>query len=213
MKAKSNRVRDDYMRSMYEAVTVNLSHIASLIIMRLCEQQQTRIECQRLHKMLYHGIKLLQQTEHRLHRSLCNPEEYDAIINQGSIRLDQFLNSAQDLQLIHVEDGHYVLDRKLVEEFEIDEVRTENLINVYANEVRPLSRVTRIIDQAMNGADKLSAQAIADYRFNDQIWAISGTVGNINANATRRSMHSRHKRPTLTGFSSSPDRNPRPRCC
>jgi len=169
MQAKSNRVRDDYMRSMYEAVTVNLSHIASLIIMRLCQQQQTQIECGRLHKMIYLGIKLLQQTEHRLHRSLRNPEEYDAMVNQGSIRLDQFLRSARSLQLVHVEDGHYLLDKKLVEEFEIDEVRTENLINVYANEVRPLSRITRIIDRAMQGADKLSAQALAEYRLDDQI--------------------------------------------
>jgi len=169
MKAKSNTVRDDYMRSMYEAVTVNLSHIASLIIMRLCEQKLTKIECGRLHKMLYLGIKLLQPTEHHLHRSLCNPEEYDAIVNQGSIRLDQFLTTARKLQLVHIEDGHYLLDKKLIEEFEIDEVRTENLINVYANEVRPLSRVTRIIDRAMKGADKLSAQAIAEYRFDDQI--------------------------------------------
>ena len=169
MRAKSNKVRDDYMRSMYQAVTVNLSHIASLIIMRLCEQQQTQIKCLRLHKMIYLGIKLLQQTEHRLHRSLCNPEEYDAIVNQGSIRLDQFLRSARSLQLIHVENGHYLLDKKLIEEFEIDEVRTENLIKVYANEVRPLLRVTRIVDRAMKGADNLSAQALAEYRFNDQV--------------------------------------------
>ncbi len=169
MRAKSNKVRDDYMRSMYEAVTVNLSHIASLIIMRLCEQQQTQIECRRLHKMIYLSIKLLQLSEHRLHRSLRNPEEYDAIINQGSIRLDQFLRSARSLQLVHIENGHYMLDKKLIEEFEIDEVRTENLINVYANEVRPLLRVTRIVDRAMKSADKLSAQALAEYRFDDQI--------------------------------------------
>jgi esterase/lipase len=169
MKAKSNKVRDDYMHSMYEAVTVNLSHIASLIIMRLCEQKLTRIECGRLHKMLYLGIKLLQQTQHRLHRSLCNPEEYDAIVNQGSIRLDQFLTTARNLQLVHIEDAHYVLDKKLIAEFEIDEVRTENPIIVYANEVQPLSRVTRIVDRAMKDADKLSARALAEYRFNDQI--------------------------------------------
>ena len=169
MRAKSNKVRDDYMHSMYEAVTVNLSHIASLIIMRLCEQKLTRIECGRLHKMLYLGIKLLQQTQHRLHRSLCNPEEYDAIVNQGSIRLDQFLTTARNLQLVHIEDAHYVLDKKLIADFEIDEVRTENLITVYANEVRPLSRVTRIVDRAMIDADKLSARALAEYRFNDQI--------------------------------------------
>ena len=169
MKAKSSRVRDDYMSSMYQAVTVNLSHIASLIIMRLCEQKQTQIECGRLHKMIYLGIKLLQQTEHHLHRSLRNPEEYDAMVNQGSIRLDQFLRSARSLQLVHIENGHYLLDKKLVEDFEIDEVRTENLIIVYANEVRPLSRITSIIDRAMTDADKLSAQALAEYRFNDQL--------------------------------------------
>ena len=171
MRAKSNKVRDDYMRSMYEAVTVNLSHIASLIIMRLFEQGLLKIDCGRLHKMLYLSIKLLQKTEHRLHRSLCNPEEYEAIVNQGSNRLDQFLRTARSLQLIHVEDGQYVLDKKLIEDFEIDEVRTENLINVYANEVKPLSRITRVIDMAMKGADKLSPRALANHRFDDQLIA------------------------------------------
>ena len=169
MRAKSNKVRDDYMRSMYEAVTVNLSHIASLIIMRLFEQGLLKIDCGRLHKMLYLSIKLLQKTEHRLHRSLCNPEEYEAIVNQGSNRLDQFLRTARSLQLIHVENGQYVLDKKLIEDFEIDEVRTENLINVYANEVKPLSRITRVIDMAMKGADKLSPRALANHRFDDQL--------------------------------------------
>ncbi len=169
MKHKSNIVRNDYMRSMYEAVTVNLSHIASLIIMRLFEQDARDIECGRMHKMLYLGIKLLQESDHHLHRSLRDPEEYAAIINQGSIRLDQFLKTARSLELIHTENGRYLLDRKLIEEFEIDEVRTENLINVYANEVRPLARVTGIVDRAMDEADNLSALALAEYRFDDQI--------------------------------------------
>ena len=169
MRVKSNQVRDDYMRSMYEAVTVNLSHIASLVIMKLYEQGLVRIECGRLHKILYLGIKLLQRDRHHLHRSLCNPDEYAAIINQGSIRLDQFLKTAREMGLVHIEDGDYVLDQKLIADFEIDEVRTENLINVYANEVRPLSRVTGIVDRAIRDADKLSALALADYRFDDQI--------------------------------------------
>jgi esterase/lipase len=169
LRAKSNKVRDDYMRSMYEAVTVNLSHIASLLLMRLFEQGLTRIDCTAMHKMLYLAIKRLQQTEHHLHRSLRNPDEYGAIINKGSTRLDQFLKTARNLKLLHVEDGQYVLDKKLIEDFGIDEVRTENLINVYANEIRPLKRITGIIDRAMKDAHKLSALAIADYRFDDQI--------------------------------------------
>ena len=169
MRARSNKVRDDYMRSMYEAVTINLSHIASLLLMRLFEQGLTRIDCEQLHKMLYLSIKRLQQSEHHLHRSLCNPDEYGAIISKGSTRLDQFLKTARNLKLIHVEDGQYFLDKKLIEDFEIDEVRTENLINVYANEVKPLARITRITDRAMKDADKLSAVDIAEYRFDDQI--------------------------------------------
>ena len=171
MKVKSNHVRDDYMGSMYEAVTVNLSHIASLIIMELFEQGLSQIDCGRFHKMLYLGIKLIQKTEYHLHRSLCNPEEYGAIINRGSSRLDQFLKTTTSMKLLHVDQGNYVIDQKLIEDFHVDDIRTENLISVYVNEVSPLSKITRIIENAMLQADKINARALADYRFNDQILA------------------------------------------
>jgi esterase/lipase len=171
MRIKSNKVRDDYMHSMYEAVTVNLSHIASLIIMRLYEQGLRKINCGRFHKMLYLSIKRLQVTESQLHRSLLNPEEYDALVSHGSSRLEQFLRTATNMKLVHVEQGEYVLDQKLAEDFEVDEVRTENLISVYANEISPLSHVTRNIDKAIAYADKVEARALADYRFNDQLLA------------------------------------------
>ncbi len=172
MRAKSSRVRDDYMRSMYEAVTINLSHIASTIILKLFDRGLRQIECSSFHKMLYLSIKLLQESKYRLHRSLCNPEEYGAIISKGSSRLDQFLRTAEQLELVHVADGNYVLDQKLIHDFEIDEVRTENLISVYANEVSPLAYITRIVDQAMSRANDLGPREIADYRFNDQLLAL-----------------------------------------
>ncbi len=169
MRAKSNVVRDDYMRSMYQAVTVNLSHIASLIILDLFEQGLRRVSCVRFHKMLYLGIKRLQQVGHSLHRSLQNPEEYSAIVNQGSSRLDQFLKTATSLALVHVENGEYVLDDKLISDFKIDEIRTENLIAVYANEVLPLHRITDIVDKAIADADRIKALQMAEYRFDDEI--------------------------------------------
>ena len=171
MRIKSNKVRDDYMHSMYEAVTVNLSHIASLIIMRLYEQGLRKIPRSRFHKMLYLSIKRLQIAESQLHRSLLNPQEYDAIISHGSSRLEQFLRTATNLKLVHVEQGEYVLDQKLVEDFEVDEVRTENLISVYANEISPLSHVTRNIDKAIAETDRIDARAMADFRFDDQLRA------------------------------------------
>ena len=171
MKAKSSKLRDAYMRSMYEAVTINLSHIASLIVLRLFQKGLRRINCARFHKMLYLSIKLLQQSSYDLHRSLRNPEEYGAIISRGSSRLEQFLKTAQNMQLIHIDQGDYVLDQKLIHDFEIDEVRTENLISVYANEISPLSKVTRIIENAIARVDKVDARSIADYRFDDQLLA------------------------------------------
>ena len=171
MRAKSNKLRDDYMRSMYEAVTINLSHIASLIVLRLFQRGLRRIDCGRFHKMLYVGIKLLQKSEYDLHRSLCNPEEYYAIVHRGSSRLDQLLRTAQSMRLLHIEKGDYVLDQKIIEDFEIDEVRTENLISVYANEISPLSKVTRMIENAMARTDKLDARALAELRFDDEIIA------------------------------------------
>jgi esterase/lipase len=141
------------------------------MILKLFQKHYRRINCGRFHKMLYLAIKLLQKSRHGLHRSLRNPEEYDAIINKGSIRLEQFLLTAKNMELLHVEEGDYVLDEKLIHDFEIDEVRTENLISVYANEISPLSRVTRTITRAMSRADKLSARQLADLRFDDQLLA------------------------------------------
>lgn len=171
MRVKSSKVRDDYMRSMYEAVTVNLSHIASLITLKLYQKGLRQINCERFHKMLYLCIKQLQKSELMLHRSLCNPDEYAGIISEGSSRLEQFLKTAENMKLLHIAQGEYVLDQKLTEDFAVDEVRTENLISVYANEVSPLSHVTRSIDKAMRITDKIDARSLADYRFNDQILA------------------------------------------
>jgi len=172
MRAKSSLVRDDYMRSMYDAVTINLSHIASYMILCLYKNGLKRIRCVRFHKMLYLAIKKIQKTDFHLHRSLLNPEEYGVIVDEGSSRLDQFLKTAQSLNLVHIKDGYYVLQRKMMEEFEIDEIRTENLISVYANEIAPLNDVTSIIDSVMQQIKNLSAQQYALHRFDDQLLAL-----------------------------------------
>jgi esterase/lipase len=168
MKAKSNKVRDDYMHSMYEAVTINLSHIASYLILALFNQGLRQLNCAQFHKMLYLSIKKLQGTDYRLHRSLRNPKEYSALVSGGTSRLDQFLKTAKSLALVHVDKGCYVLDKKLIQEFQIDEIRTENLITVYANEISPLTQVTSLIESSIRHVDDISARQFALFRFNDQ---------------------------------------------
>ena len=180
MRAKSSQVRNDYMRLMYDAVTINLSHIASYLILCLYRNGLRRLRCVRFHRMLYLAIKKLQLTDFHLHRSLLNPEEYGVIVNQGSSRLDQFLSTVQSMGLVQVEDGHYVLQKKLISDFEIDEVRTENLINVYANEISPLKTVTSIIESVTSEIKNLDAQQFALNRFDDQLLAYQWDLSQFN---------------------------------
>ncbi len=173
MKSRSFQVRDDYMESMYRAVTINLSHISSYLILCLFRRGLRRLRCTQFHKMLYLAIKHLQVSDFHLHRSLLNPEEYGAITNQGSSRLSQFLNTVKSMKLVHIENSEYVLDDKLIRDFEIDEIRTENLISVYANEIAPMSVVTEIIEKAISRVSLVDAREFADYRFDDQLRALS----------------------------------------
>ncbi len=171
MMAKSNRVRDDYMESMYQAVTVNLSHIASCIILNYYQLEKRSIPFKLFHKTLYICIKKIQPLDIHLHRSLKNPEEYASLIDGDSNRLQQFLKTVTDMQLLSTESDTYELQDKLIEEFEFDEVRTENLINVYANEISPLSSVTSIITKTIRDIDKVTEKQIAEYRFDDELRA------------------------------------------
>ncbi|MFT5504057.1 MAG: esterase/lipase/1-acyl-sn-glycerol-3-phosphate acyltransferase [Gammaproteobacteria bacterium] len=172
MTARSNRVRDDYMKSMYQAVTINLSHIASRLVHSLYESGHTRIRCNRFHKILYLAIKQIQKTDLFLHRSLMNPDDYGAIVNQGSSRLAQFLKTANRLKLVSIENGQYVINDKLKHEFDIDEIRTENIIGVYSNEIAPSSEVTKLIEKSISLAQTTSAVTMADHRFDDQLLAL-----------------------------------------
>ena len=171
MKAKSNLVRDDYMSAMYHTVTVNLSHIASYIILSLHRRGISAIDCDRFHKILYLCIKKIQQSDAFLHRSLQNPQEYGVVAEGGSSRLEQFLRTVSEMDLLVVEDNQYVFKDKLADEFHFDQIRTENLISVYANELTPLKNITRIIKKTIKSFDKATDKTIADFRYHDQVLA------------------------------------------
>ena len=171
MKAKSNLVRDDYMQAMYKAVTINLSHIASYLILQYFHAGIKAIACKQFHKALYIGIKAIQQSESNLHRSLKNPDEYDFVIDGDSNRLQQFLDTVHKMGLLSTQQDHYILQEKLIDEFHFDEIRTENLISVYANELAPLSAITRMLKKSFDSIDSIDAQQLADFSFDDQLLA------------------------------------------
>jgi len=145
MRRNALQIRDKYMHRIYTDVTVNLSHLASRIILTLVEKGQTEIDHATFHKALYLAIKKVQKEPSiNLHRSLQNPDAYNGVVDGQCPGLDQFLRTTISMNLVKKEDGRYHFLPKLCQEHEIDEIRLENLVVVYANEAAPISEVTRL---------------------------------------------------------------------
>lgn len=168
----ARRIRDQYMAAMYQAVTVNLCHLAATTIYEVLKRKRDQISKHSFRKALYLAVKQVQQEPKLfLHRSLRNPEAYGDLPDAEPPSLQQFLCTAESAELIEPVGGCYHLLPKLEEEFELDTIRLENPVLVYANEVAPLSRIREIVSQALDQADWLSPRNLALLRFADEILA------------------------------------------
>jgi len=169
LRRRSERIRDLYMQEMYANVTVNLSHLASKVIFQLLDGQVQQVEKQLFHCMLYLCVKYVQrEPSANLHRSLLNPAAYGRLLDGDTEGLDQFLRNARSSELVSTSDEYYHFSDKLCEEHGFDEVRLENVVEVYANEVAPLPSVTECARAAIRDAAMLDARSIAELRYDDQ---------------------------------------------
>lgn len=163
------RLRNDYMEAIYNEVTINLSHLASLIIYGLLEQGQQAVEVDQFHRMLYLAVKWAQKLPRiNLQRSLQNPESYGDLLMGQCAGLDQFFLTAAQLELIEQEGGHYLFMPKLCEEHEFDQIRLENMVEVYANEARPVAGIVSMIKRVIAQVDQTTPREIAEYQFDDE---------------------------------------------
>ena len=158
VRRQAQRIRDDYMRRMYDGVTVNLSHLASTLILELVERQIAQMPAPRFHRLLYLAVKLAQTGPGiKLHRSLRNPEFYGRLPEGECRGLDQFVESATSMMLLSHAEGRYVFEDKLMSEHTFDEIRVENLIEVYANEMAPIGGAMAAVRSAIERMDETSA--------------------------------------------------------
>ena len=165
----ARQVRDECMRRMYEGVTVNLSHLASRCILERIEAGVDEIPCEDFHRLLYLAVKRAQREDGvRLHRSLRNPEAYRGLPEGRSRGLERFLRTTGNSALVERSNGSYRFLPKLREESGFDEVRLENLVLVYANEVAPIRGVHDAIRRACEDGTRLDDKAIAKLRFDDE---------------------------------------------
>ena len=162
-------IRDHYMKEIYENVTINLSHLASTLIMYYIENGQTHIKRQCFYTALYIAVKHLQKNSKiNLHRSLLNPMDYSDLISGTSKRFDQFICVAKTTDLIIEHKDNYQFLPKLLEAQDFDNIRLENLVAVYNNEAEPITAIRTLIIQALNECDRISPKQLAAWYFEDE---------------------------------------------
>ena len=170
----ADATRNHYMADIYANVTINLSHLASILIMHCIAEGRRRIEKERFYTTLYTALRRLQQrADIHLHRSLINPVEYMDLIDGKSKRFEQFICLAKEDELIAEEAGHYRFEEKLRADYDLDTIRLENPVAVYANEAAPIRRIREIVAKALDDVDHLDRQRLATWRLEDELGALS----------------------------------------
>jgi esterase/lipase len=168
-KKAANITRDKYMEEIYLNVTINLSHLASTLIMYLAKQGHTQIARHRFFIALYIAVKRLQDTPGiNLHRSLLNPIDYSELTTGTNSRFEYFISEAINTKLISEDDVHYHLLPKLLEHQEFDSIRLNNVVAVYDNEAKPISIVRATMIQALADCDKIGREELAAWYIEDE---------------------------------------------
>ncbi|MCC6202502.1 MAG: alpha/beta fold hydrolase, partial [Gammaproteobacteria bacterium] len=163
-------LRDRYMEEMYRSVTVNLSHVASHVILAALDGGRDCLEEGLFRRCLYLAIKHLQRhAEVHLHKALCDPQQYATLLHDTTEPLQLLLRSATAANLVALRDGRVCFLDKLHQEHLFDAVRLENPIEVYANEVRPVATVVSEVAAAVARAPELDDRDLARLRFDDEL--------------------------------------------
>ncbi len=166
----SEKLRDRYMEDIYKEVTVNLSHLTSTIILNLVDKNITETTAKKFYLIVYLAVKHIQQQPNvHLHRSLRNPEVYADLAIGRKKALKQFLDISAENGLIELKHGRLTLLEKLKDDFEIDTVRIENTIQVYANEMAPVVGAITAVKRAVNEYETISDTVLANYRHDDEL--------------------------------------------
>ncbi|MDD5321648.1 MAG: alpha/beta hydrolase [Methylococcales bacterium] len=168
-KNNANATRDQYMREIYANVTINLSHLASTLIMYYIQNGHTQIKRQCFFTTLYIAVKHLQNNSKiNLHRGLLNPMDYSDLISGTCKRFEQFICVAKTTALIIEHKDYYQFLPKLLEAQDFDNIRLENLIAVYNNEAEPISAIRTLMIQALDECEKISPKQLAAWCFEDE---------------------------------------------
>jgi len=172
LRSKTDAIRDQVMRDMYQLVTVNLSHIASALIITLLEKGiDTLPQSTFLHTLYLAARYVSREAGIHLHRSLLYAETYRNLRDGHCEEIKQFLRSAQAAQLIDLKDGALRFLPKLKAEHDFHNIRMENPICVYANECAAVGGIVSSIEQALIDHEEIPSAQWAQYFYEDEVHA------------------------------------------
>jgi esterase/lipase len=167
-------LRNDCMPAMYAEVTLNLSHMAASLIRHALSLGIREMPQARFHRALFLAIRALQKTAAaHLHRGLSWPERYAGIIDGTCIGFNEFLTMAEKTHAIEREPVSYRFRETLMDQLEMDAVRRENPVQVYANEAAPVPGVMAAVAQGLEEASRVDDQALSRLLFNEERAALS----------------------------------------
>ncbi|MFT7433829.1 MAG: esterase/lipase/1-acyl-sn-glycerol-3-phosphate acyltransferase [Alphaproteobacteria bacterium] len=167
---ETDKIRDQYMHKIYQGITVNLAHIASITVLELIKQGVLTIPKADFHKLLYMSFKKLQDDPKiHLHSSLFRPRDYKELHKGVSKLLNRFLLTCKVAKLIKEKHGSYYFQEKISKEHDIHLVRLENPILVRANEADPVPQVKKAILKSIETLHTLATRDFAYLLFDDEI--------------------------------------------
>jgi esterase/lipase len=166
----TRRLRDHCTAQIYRQVTVNLSHLASYLMLQLVDREVKKIDQEAFRRTLYLAIKFAhREPSIFLHPTLSDPARYDALHAGSSAELDQFISLASTTGLIEVEGGDYHLLDGISEDHDFHKVRLRNTIQVYANEIAAVPAAGAAVERALEESAGLDRAAFAKLLFDDEL--------------------------------------------
>ncbi|WP_069185612.1 alpha/beta fold hydrolase [Candidatus Terasakiella magnetica] len=170
LRNKTEELRDQVMQDMYSLVTLNLSHLASALILKLIDDGVDELTQSTFLHILYLAARYISHEEGvYLHRSLLNAETYRDLRDGSCAEIQQFFKSAQAADLIAIENNSLSFLPKLKDEHDFHDIRMENPICVYANECTPITGVERAIERAMDNHLNIPGKQWAQYFYEDEL--------------------------------------------
>ncbi|ETW92739.1 MAG: hypothetical protein ETSY1_42350 [Candidatus Entotheonella factor] len=164
------------MQALYRLATIHIDHLLSAIVLQtLRTTKQRHFEVLELQKRLYLAVQRLQESGNlALHPNLTDPDlHYLLATDTPHPFLEDFARRASELELLTCKDQVWEPNTDLLlEPWSFSSVRLKNFIQVYFNEVEPVTEVMQTVRYAMRADLEAHRETFshAMHNYEDQLY-------------------------------------------